>query len=116
MNGQLVHFNGPQDARAVGIETVYQDLALAPDLDAAANVFLGRELLRPGLLGRLGVLDKPRMVRQTGEAMARLGVTIRPSAEVLPFPGVSGRARRWLALQCGPRARFLWTNRLRTSA
>ena len=87
VNGQLVHFNGPQDARAVGIETVYQDLALAPDLDAAANVFLGRELLRPGLLGRLGVLDKSRMVRQTGEAMGRLGVTIRPSAEVFTLSG-----------------------------
>src|SRR5271166_2908243 len=71
VNGELVHFNGPQDARAVGIETVYQDLALAPDLDAAANVFLGRELVIPGLLGRLGVLDKSRMIRQTGEAVAR---------------------------------------------
>jgi len=87
VNAQLVHFSGPQDARAVGIETVYQDLALAPDLDAAANVFLGRELVRPGLLGRLGVLDKSRMVRQTGEAMARLGVTIRPSAEVFTLSG-----------------------------
>jgi ribose transport system permease protein len=87
VNGQLVRFNGPQDARAVGIETVYQDLALTPDLDAAANVFLGRELVRPGLLGRLGVLDKSRMARQTGEAMARLGVTIRPSAEVFTLSG-----------------------------
>ena len=87
VNGQLVHFNGPQDARAVGIETVYQDLALAPDLDAAANVFLGRELLRPGLLGRLGVLDKSKMARQTGEAMKRLGVTIHASAEVFTLSG-----------------------------
>ena len=87
VNGQEVHFDGPQDARAVGIETVYQDLALAPDLDAAANVFLGRELLKPGLLGRLGVLDNCRMVQKTGEAMARLGVTIRPSAEVFTLSG-----------------------------
>ena len=87
VNGRLVHFNGPQDARAVGIETVYQDLALAPDLDAAANVFLGRELLKPGFLGRLGVLDRSRMVRRTGEAMERLGVTIRPSAEVFTLSG-----------------------------
>ena len=50
-------------------------------------MFLGRELMRPGLLGRLGVLDKSRMVRQTGEAMARLGVTIRPSAEVFTLSG-----------------------------
>jgi simple sugar transport system ATP-binding protein len=87
VNGQLVQFNGPQDARAVGIETVYQDLALAPDLDAAANVFLGRELMKPGLLGRLGVLDKSKMVRQTADAMARLGVTISPSAEVFTLSG-----------------------------
>ena len=87
VNGRRVHLNGPQDARAAGIETVYQDLALAPDLDAAANVFLGRELLRPGLLGRLGVLDKSRMVRQTGEAMSRLGVTIGPSADVFTLSG-----------------------------
>jgi ribose transport system permease protein len=87
VNGQLVRFNGPKDARTVGIETVYQDLALTPDLEAAANVFLGRELVRPGLLGQLGVLDKSRMAHQTGEAMARLGVTIRPSAEVLTLSG-----------------------------
>jgi simple sugar transport system ATP-binding protein len=87
VNGRLVHFNGPQDARAAGIETVYQDLALAPDLDAAANVFLGRELLKPGLLGRLGVLDKDRMVRQTAEALSRLGVTIRPTTEVFTLSG-----------------------------
>src|SRR6201993_1685014 len=87
VNGEVVHFNGPQDARAVGIETVYQDLALAPDLDAAANVFLGRELVGTGLLGRIGVLDKSRMVRRTSEAMARLGVTIRPSAEVFTLSG-----------------------------
>jgi simple sugar transport system ATP-binding protein len=87
VNGHPVHFDGPQDARAVGIETVYQDLALAPDLDAAANVFLGRELMKPGLLGRLGVLDKSKMVRQTADAMARLGVTIRPSAEVFTLSG-----------------------------
>src|SRR5579864_2975015 len=46
VNGQVVRFNGPQDARAAGIETVYQDLALAPDLDAAANIHLGREVYR----------------------------------------------------------------------
>jgi simple sugar transport system ATP-binding protein len=87
VNGHPVHFDGPQDARAAGIETVYQDLALAPDLDAAANVFLGRELMKPGLLGRLGVLDKSKMVRQTADAMARLGVAISPLAEVFTLSG-----------------------------
>jgi simple sugar transport system ATP-binding protein len=87
MNGEPVHFSGPQDARAVGIETVYQDLALAPDLDAAANVFLGRELRRTGILGRLGVLDTARMVDEAREAMASLGVAIRPTAEVIALSG-----------------------------
>lgn len=81
VEGRPVRFNGPKDARAVGIETVYQDLALAPDLDTAANVFLGREHLKPGFLGRLGVLDKSRMARETREALARLGVTFRPYGE-----------------------------------
>jgi len=87
VNGQLVHFNGPQDARSAGVETVYQDLALAPDLDAAANVFLGRELVSSGLAGRFGVLDNAGMARRTSEAMARLGVTIRSSAEVFTLSG-----------------------------
>jgi simple sugar transport system ATP-binding protein len=62
-------------------------LALAPDLDAAANIFLGRELLRPGLLGRLGVLDKTKMDRLTGEAIGRFGVRIRASTEVFTLSG-----------------------------
>src|SRR5436190_1649061 len=55
-----IHFEGrpvtiasPVAARELGIETVYQDLALAPDLESSANLFLGREAVRPGVLGRL---------------------------------------------------------------
>ncbi|MER3436851.1 MAG: sugar ABC transporter ATP-binding protein, partial [Chloroflexota bacterium] len=59
--GRPVHFTSPHDARALGIETVYQDLAIAPHLDAVANIYLGRELRLPGLLGRLGFLDRKRM-------------------------------------------------------
>jgi simple sugar transport system ATP-binding protein len=87
VDGKLVRFAGPQDARALGIETVYQDLALAPDLDTAANVFLGREIFKPGILGRLGVLDKTRMRQQAGEALQRLGVAIRPTANVIALSG-----------------------------
>src|SRR5919205_233606 len=68
MRGQPAEFHSPRDARAAGIETVYQDLALAPDLDVAANLFLGREILRRGLLGRIGMLDKPRMRAKADEA------------------------------------------------
>ena len=56
MNGQPVEFGSPTQAREHGIETVYQDLALAPDLGPAENAYIGRELLKPGLLGKLGVL------------------------------------------------------------
>jgi simple sugar transport system ATP-binding protein len=69
IDGETVHLSGPQDAKRRGIETVYQDLALAPDLDAAANVFLGRELRRLGVLH-----NHPEMRRRTAVAFADLGV------------------------------------------
>jgi simple sugar transport system ATP-binding protein len=87
VNGAPAHFSSPADARAAGIETVYQDLALAPDLDTTANMFLGREIFKPGLLGRLGVLDKPRMAREAREAMSRFGVTLSLSSVVLTLSG-----------------------------
>ena len=59
-DGRPVRIDSPLAAQERGIETVYQDLALAPDLDPAANLFLGRELLRPGFLGRFGVLNLAR--------------------------------------------------------
>ena len=55
--GERVEFASPHDARERGIETVYQDLAVAPQLDAVANIFLGRERRRAGILGQLGFLD-----------------------------------------------------------
>ena len=55
-----MEFTSPHDARE-RIETVYQDLAVAPQLDAVANIFLGRERRMTGLLGRLGFLDQQRM-------------------------------------------------------
>src|SRR3954454_12228121 len=76
VDGVPQRFESPMDARASGIETVYQDLALAADLDPAANLFLGRETLRPGVLGRLGVLDRPAMHARAAEAFSRLGVSL----------------------------------------
>jgi simple sugar transport system ATP-binding protein len=87
INGQLAHFKTPHDAREAGIETVYQDLALAPDLDASANVFLGREILRSSFLGRLGVLDTGRMRREAASAMEKLGVRIDLSSEIHTLSG-----------------------------
>ncbi|AYM19950.1 ATP-binding cassette domain-containing protein [Agrobacterium tumefaciens] len=77
LDGEQVEFKGPLDARARGIETVYQELAVAPALDIASNLFLGRELVREGILGRLfGVLDKPKMKKQAIEHMDRLKFNI----------------------------------------
>src|SRR3954454_10677607 len=53
VDGAPASISSPLEGQQHGIETVYQDLALAPDLDGAANLYLGRELLRPGVLGRL---------------------------------------------------------------
>jgi fructose transport system ATP-binding protein len=75
LNGSNVHFKRPQDARAVGIETVYQTLAVAPALDIATNMFLGREPRRSGPLGSvLRMLDKPEMRRASKQALDDLGI------------------------------------------
>jgi fructose transport system ATP-binding protein len=75
LDGKEVHFKGPQDARHAGIETVYQTLAVAPALDIAANMFLGRERRRSGPLGQVfRMLDKKGMKEDAGKAMANLGI------------------------------------------
>jgi fructose transport system ATP-binding protein len=75
MDGQEVSFKTPQDARAAGIETVYQTLAVAPALDISANMFLGRETRRAGVLGSVfRMLDKKGMKEAAGKSMANLGI------------------------------------------
>ena len=75
--GKPVNLSSPHEARSLGIETVYQDLAIAPHLDSVANIFLGREFRRPGILGKLGFLDTKRMREDTLEQLKRLRVRIR---------------------------------------
>jgi fructose transport system ATP-binding protein len=77
MRGKPVHFSSPRDAREAGIETVYQDLALAPDLDVPGNLFLGRELRRSGLLGILDILDVRGMRARAQAHLDTLGVKIK---------------------------------------
>src|SRR5580700_11551401 len=67
INGQEATINNPRDAKAYGIETIYQTLALADNVDAASNLFLGREILT-----RWGTLDDAAMESQTRKVMARL--------------------------------------------
>lgn len=76
MEGRAVHFHKPSDARAAGIEIVYQDLALCDNLSAAENVFLGRELMRG--LGPLRWIDYPAMRQRAGELFAELKSETRP--------------------------------------
>jgi fructose transport system ATP-binding protein len=75
LDGADILFKRPQDARDAGIETVYQTLAVAPALDIASNMFLGRERLAPGLRGSvLRMLDHKGMRASAGQAMADLGI------------------------------------------
>ena len=94
--GKPVTIHTPQDARDLGIETVYQDLALAAEIDPAANMFLGREIVRQGLLGRLGFLDKSEMRRRSDEAFEALGVTIQDTTA--PVANMSGGQRQGIAI------------------
>ncbi|GAA4623138.1 ATP-binding cassette domain-containing protein [Actinoallomurus vinaceus] len=96
VEGSPVRLDSPHAARDLGIETVYQDLALASDLDPAANLFLGREVLRPGLLGGLGFLDKRAMARDTASEMERLGVRLKDAAA--PVAALSGGQRQSVAV------------------
>lgn len=117
LDGRPVSFAGPRDAQRLGIETVYQDLALAADLDAAANLFLGRERLRPGLLGAFGVLDKRGMREHSVAAFAELGVELKDiDAPVATLSGASGRAWRSPARWPGPPGWSSWTSRPPRSA
>jgi len=75
LDGRQVHFRTPMDARAAGIETVYQTLAVAPGLDIADNLFLGREQRKPGALGSVfRMLDRGRMRTEAKQHMSDLGV------------------------------------------
>jgi simple sugar transport system ATP-binding protein len=92
VDGNTVHMGNPRDAAALGIETVYQDLALAPDLDAAANVFLGRELRRVRILH-----DQGEMRRQTAARFKELGVGLVQDLRV-PVASFSGGQRQSVAI------------------
>lgn len=97
LDGQPVHFKSPIDARRAGIETVYQDLAVAPAMTIAENLFLGRELRRPGVLGRLlGLLDKKKMLDESIARMNDLKVGIRSMTQAVET--LSGGQRQCVAV------------------
>ena len=93
VDGEPVAMTDPQHATRLGIETVYQDLALAPDLDAASNVFLGREVRR-----RFRVLhNQAEMRRRTAESFKELGVGMVQDMRV-PVSSFSGGQRQSAAI------------------
>lgn len=97
LDGKPVHFRSPLDARRQGIETVYQDLAVAPALDIASNLFLGREIRRPGILGSVfRMLDKKRMVNETTAYMQDLKIGIRSMRQAVET--LSGGQRQGVAV------------------
>jgi fructose transport system ATP-binding protein len=75
LDGKEIHFHSPLDARQAGIETVYQTLAVAPAMDIAGNLFLGREERKKGLVGQLfRTLDHKRMRQEAKRQLDALGV------------------------------------------
>jgi fructose transport system ATP-binding protein len=97
LDGERVQFRSPRDARGAGIETVYQDLAVAPALDIAANIFLGREARRPGPLGSvLRMLDKGEMRREATRHFSELKIGIQSITQ--PVENLSGGQRQGVAV------------------
>ena len=100
LDGAPVHFGSPLDARRAGIETVYQDLAVAPALSIAENLFLGREVRRAGVLGGLlRMLDKQRMLEESHAHMQALGIGVRSMAQTVET--LSGGQRQAVAVARG---------------
>jgi fructose transport system ATP-binding protein len=97
LDGDRVRFRSPGDARRAGIETVYQDLAVAPSLDIAANIFLGRESRRGGPLGLgLRLLDKRAMRREAASHFAELRIGVQSMTQ--PVENLSGGQRQGVAV------------------
>ncbi len=96
VQGREVTFANPHEARDHGIETVYQDLALAGELSPAANLYLGREIRVRGILGRLGFLDDRRMDREAARTFAQFGVNVAGAHRQVSF--LSGGQRQSVAV------------------
>ena len=96
LDGKTIHFKSPIDARREGIETVYQDLAVAPAMTIAENLFLGREIIKPGFLSRLfRIIDKKKMLEESIARMNDLKVGIRSMTQAVET--LSGGQRQCVA-------------------
>lgn len=98
LDGQVISFKSPMEARNAGIETVYQNLALSPALSIADNMFLGREIRRSGFMGQwLRMLDRPAMEKRAREKLTELGLmTIQNISQAVET--LSGGQRQGVAV------------------
>ncbi|HEX4684307.1 MAG TPA: ATP-binding cassette domain-containing protein [Gemmatimonadaceae bacterium] len=97
VDGREVAFRKPLDARRAGIETLYQELAVAPAMTVAENLFLGREMRRRGVPGSLlRMLDRGRMVRESAAHMAELEIGIQSMSQSVET--LSGGQRQGIAV------------------
>jgi len=97
LDGKAVRFSSPIDARRHGIETVYQDLAVAPFMTIAENLFMGREIMRPGPLGSIfKMINKKAMVDKASEYMADLKIGIKSMTQAVET--LSGGQRQGVAV------------------
>jgi simple sugar transport system ATP-binding protein len=94
--GEPVTIRSPQQASGMGMEVVYQDLALAPHLNPVQNMFLGREIPRKGLLGWFGFMDEKSMREKASAGFADLGGTVR--AFTSQVGTMSGGQRQQIAI------------------
>ena len=96
LDGEVRTWKSPHDALAAGIETLYQDSGLAPDLTVAANVFLGREIKAKGILGKLGFLSERAMDMRAREELLRVGIAVPSSTRSVAQ--LSGGQRQAVAI------------------
>ncbi|HAM25254.1 MAG TPA: sugar ABC transporter ATP-binding protein [Microbacteriaceae bacterium] len=98
LQGNPVHFKRPQDAKLHGIETVYQGLAVSPALDIASNLYLGRELRKPGILGSVfRMMDTKSMRANSKQELDRLGISTLQDVTVA-IENLSGGQRQAVAV------------------
>ena len=97
VEGRAVHFRGPADARAEGIETIYQDLALLPNLDVITNLYLGRERRQPGIGGLARILDRKAMRQEAKQHLGDLKINI-PKITGTAVEAMSGGQRQSVAI------------------
>jgi fructose transport system ATP-binding protein len=97
VDGRPVHFRGPADARAEGIETIYQDLALLPNLDVITNLYLGRERRQSGIGGLARILDRKAMRQDAKQHLGDLKINI-PKITGTAVEAMSGGQRQSVAI------------------